>query len=107
MTFFLLLGGYVTPFGSFDTALLGLLRHPEKAGRLRTHPELMSTAVEEFLRWDGSAQNAIRRFAVEDMEPAGTRIGKGDTVLLCIGSANRDPRRFTDPDELRLDRGRR
>jgi cytochrome P450 len=38
------------------------------------------------------------------MELAGARIGKGDTVLLSIGSANRDPRHFVDPDELRLDR---
>lgn len=104
MTFFLLLGGYVTTFGSFGTAMLGLLLEPEKAEYLRTHPERISVAVEEFLRWDGSGQNSIRRFAIDDMELAGTRIGKGDTVMLSLGSANRDPRRFSDPDELRLDR---
>ena len=104
MTFFLLLGGYITTFGSFGTAVLGLLQNPEQAERLRTHPELMPAAVEEFLRWDGSAQNAIRRFALEEMEIAGQTIGKGDTVLLSLGSANRDHRRFADADKLVLDR---
>ena len=104
MTFFLLLGGYITTFGSFGTAMAGLLTQPEKAAQLRAHPELMPAAVEEFLRWDGSAQNAIRRFAIEEMELAGTRIGPGDTVILSLASANRDPRRFPEPDTLRLDR---
>jgi cytochrome P450 len=104
MSFFLLLGGYITTFGSFGTAMLGLLTHPERAEQLRAHPELMPTAVEEFLRWDGSAQNAIRRFAIEEMELAGTRIGRGDTVILSLASANRDPRRFPEPDTLRFDR---
>ncbi|MFF1837832.1 cytochrome P450 [Streptomyces sp. NPDC058231] len=104
MAFFLLLGGYITTFGSFGTAVLGLLTRPEKAEELRAHPELIPAAVEEFLRWDGSAQNSIRRFAVEELELAGTRIGKGDTVMLSIGSANRDPRRFPEPDEMRFDR---
>jgi cytochrome P450 len=104
MTFFLLLGGYITTFGSFGTAVLGLLTDPARADELRNRPELMPAAVEEFLRWDGSAQNAIRRFAIEDMEIAGTPIAKGDTVLLSLGSANRDPRRFEDPDALVLDR---
>ncbi|GAA4228952.1 cytochrome P450 [Actinomadura meridiana] len=104
MTFFLLLGGYITTFGSFGTAVLGLLTQPEKAARLRERPELMGAAVEEFLRWDGSAQNAIRRFAIEEMEIGGTLIPKGDTVLLSLGSANRDPRKFPDPEELRFDR---
>lgn len=104
MTFFLLLGGYITTFGSFGTAVVGLLRNPEKARWLRDNPELMPAAVEEFLRWDGSAQNAIRRFALEDMEIAGQRVAKGDTVLLSLASANRDPRRFADSEELVLDR---
>lgn len=104
MTFFLLLGGYITTFGSFGTAVAGLLRDPEQADRLRGTPELMPAAVEEFLRWDGSAQNAIRRFAVEEMEIAGQPIARGDTVLLSLGSANRDPRRFPDADRLVLDR---
>jgi cytochrome P450 len=104
MTFFLLLGGYITTFGSFGTAVVGLLQNPEKAELLRANPDLVPGAVEEFLRWDGSAQNAIRRFAVEDMEIAGQPIARGDTVILSLGSANRDPRRFPDAGEMVLDR---
>lgn len=104
MTFFLLLGGYVTTFGSFGTAVLGLLTQPDKAEQLRANPELIPEAVEEFLRWDGSAQNAMRRFAAEDMEIAGVPIGAGDTVILSLASANRDPRRFPEPDQLDFER---
>ncbi|ATY12795.1 cytochrome P450 [Amycolatopsis sp. AA4] len=104
MTFFLLLGGYVTTFGSFGTAVLGLLAQPEKAAQLRANPDLLPEAVEEFLRWDGSAQNSMRRFAIEEMEIAGVRIPKGDTVILSLGSANRDPRHFPDPDVLDFER---
>jgi cytochrome P450 len=104
MTFFLLLGGYITAFGSFGTATLALLTQPGKADQLRANPELIPEAVEEFLRWDGSAQNAMRRFALEDMTIGGAEIAAGDTVILSLASANRDPRKFPDPDELDFER---
>jgi cytochrome P450 len=104
MTFFLIIGGYDTTVGSIGSSLLALLTQPQQAARLRAHPELIPQAVEELLRWDGSAHNALRRFAIEDMEIAGTPIPKGDTVILSISSANRDPRHFVDPDELDFDR---
>lgn len=104
MTFFLLIGGYDSTVGSMGSSILGLLTQPDKADRLRAHPELIPQAVEELLRWDGSAQNALRRFAIEDMEIAGTRVAKGDAIVLSICSANRDPRHFLNPDVLDFDR---
>ncbi|WP_050788247.1 MULTISPECIES: cytochrome P450 [Actinomycetes] len=104
MTFFLVLGGYDTTVGSMGSTILALLTQPDKAQRLREHPELIPDAVEEMLRWDGSAHNALRRFAVEDMEICGTQVKAGDTVILSISSANRDPARFPDPDVLDFDR---
>lgn len=104
MTFFLIIGGYDTTVGSIGSSLLALLTQPEQAARLREHPDLIPRAVEEMLRWDGSAHNALRRFAIEEMEIAGAQIAQGDTVILSISSANRDPRHFVDPDELDFDR---
>jgi cytochrome P450 len=104
MTFFLVIGGYDTTVGSMGSSILALLTQPDKADRLRGQPELIPQAVEEMLRWDGSAHNALRRFALEDMEIAGTKIAKGDAVVLSISSANRDPRHFLNPDMLDFDR---
>jgi cytochrome P450 len=104
MSFFLVIGGYDTTVGSMGSSILALLTHPDLAERLREHPELIPDAVEELLRWDGSAHNALRRFAIEDMTIAGTHIAAGDAVILSISSANRDPARFSDPDELDIDR---
>jgi cytochrome P450 len=104
MSFFLLIGAYDTTVGSMGSAILALLTQPDQADRLRANPDLIPQAVEELLRWDGSAHNALRRFAIEDMEIAGTRIEKGDAVVLSIASANRDPRHFLNPDVLDFDR---
>jgi cytochrome P450 len=104
MTFFLVLGGYDTTVGSMGSSILALLTQPDKAARLRSNPELIPDAVEELLRWDGSAHNALRRFAIEDMTIAGTPIAAGDTVILSIASANRDPSRFPGPHLLDFDR---
>lgn len=104
MTFFLVIGGYDTTVGSMGSSILALLTQPKMAERLRAEPERIPAAVEEMLRWDGSAHNALRRFAIEDMEIAGQQITKGDTVILSISSANRDPRHFLEPDVLDFDR---
>jgi cytochrome P450 len=104
MTFFLVIGGYDTTVGSIGSSILALLTQSDKAERLRREPELIPAAVEELLRWDGSAHNALRRFAIEEMEIAGQTIAKGDTVILSLSSANRDPRHFLEPDVLDFDR---
>ncbi len=104
MSFFLLIGAYDTTVGSMGSAMLALLTQPDQAERLRANPDQIPQAVEELLRWDGSAHNALRRFAIEDMEIGGTRIEKGDAVVLSIASANRDPRHFLNPDVLDFDR---
>ncbi|MBA8824600.1 hypothetical protein FHX42_001947 [Saccharopolyspora lacisalsi] len=64
----------------------------------------MPTAAEELLRFDPPPQLAIRRFAVADVDIGGTTVPAGDTVMLSLASAHRDPDRFTDPDALDLTR---
>jgi cytochrome P450 len=64
---------------------------------------LLSTAVDEYLRFESSNQLGNRR-AVQAVEVGGVRFEPGALVTLCIGAANRDPAQFERPDELRLDR---
>ena len=63
----------------------------------------MPGAVEELLRYDSPVQRN-RRLAMEDMEFGGKRIRKGDSVLVFMGSANRDAAKFADPDTLDVTR---
>jgi cytochrome P450 len=104
MTFFLLLGGYDTTVGQIGASVLALINNPDKADRIRSHPESTATAVEELMRWDGSTHSGIRRFAIEDMTIAGVEVAKGDVVVVSLGAANRDPERFESPEILDFDR---
>ena len=71
---------------------------------LRRLPELIVPGVEEFLRFESSVQFWPTRTALEDIEIAGTTIPKGSPVIPVYGSGNRDPNRFTNPDQVDLER---
>ncbi len=83
--------------------LVALARHPDQRTLLRDNPDLIENAVEELLRFDPPAQVSGRQ-ATADFEVAGVTIRRGDNIGLMIGAANRDKRRWSDADELRLDR---
>ncbi|MBA2349931.1 MAG: cytochrome P450 [Solirubrobacterales bacterium] len=99
----LLFGGHETTTNLIANGFLALLRNPEQAHRLLDEPGLATSAVEELNRYDGPAKMVVRRAAV-DHERAGRRIEAGQRVLLVQCSANRDPRRFEEPDRLDLGR---
>ncbi|WKG00877.1 cytochrome P450 [Mycolicibacterium sp. HK-90] len=82
---------------------LTLLEHPGERARLVAEPGLLSTAIEEMLRYV-SPVNVFTRTATKDTELRGVRIAEGDRVALFFPSANRDETRFRDPD--RFDIGR-
>lgn len=103
-TLLLIFAGHETTVNLIAHSVLTLLRHPEALEKLRRHPELIVPAVEELLRFESSVQFWHTRSAVEDIDIAGTTIPKGAPIFLAYGSANRDPERFTDPDELDLER---
>jgi cytochrome P450 len=71
--------------------------------RLATDPALASTAVDEVLRFQCATGDIARR-ATEDLELAGVRVRAGDKVVVSVTSANRDERRFTDPDRFDIAR---
>ncbi|QHC23187.1 cytochrome P450 family protein [Streptomyces sp. GS7] len=87
-----------------SSGLLVLLRHPEQLAALRRDTRLLPAAVEEILRFTHPNQLAIRRFPTEDMELGGVMIPAGDTVMLALSSAHRDPACFTDPDRFDIRR---
>ncbi|MGW4204892.1 cytochrome P450 family protein [Streptomyces sp. NPDC004726] len=104
LAFLILLAGYENAVQLIGNATLALLRHPGQLAALRNDPGRIGAAVEEFFRYDGPALLAIRRFPVEDLTIGGVTVPKGETVLLSLASANRDPSRFPDPGLLDLDR---
>jgi len=95
----LLLAGNETTTNLISNATLAMSRFPERQTELREHPEMMETAVEEFLRYDGSVQ-FTSRILTEPAEFQGHTIDAGQSVLLVLASANRDPNVFDHPDEL-------
>jgi cytochrome P450 len=99
----LLFAGHETTANLIGNGLLALLRHPEQLALLRAEPELMPAAVEELLRYDSPVQRN-RRLAMQDMSFGGKEIRQGDSVLVFMGSANRDPARFQDPGALDITR---
>ena len=99
----LLLAGHETTTNLIGNGLFALTEHPGQAARLRAEPELLPSAVEEFLRYDSSVQGAVR-FARQTVEIGGRTIEQGSTLLLLLGAANRDPAQFPDPDALDVSR---
>ncbi len=100
--FVLMLGGIDTTWSTLGSMLFHLGSHPADLERLVNEPELMPTAVEEFLRYYSPV--TIARYITEDAEIAGCPVSAGQRVLLSYPSANRDPDYFEKPDELLLDR---
>jgi pentalenic acid synthase len=81
-----------------------LLTDPDQRARLAADPELPEQAVEELLRYLSILQFDVRRTALVDVEIDGQVIAAGETVVLALPVANRDPARFADPDKLDLAR---
>ena len=106
-TLILLVGaGTVTTTDLLGNAVLALLHHPAHAARIRdpeASPAFLSNAVEELLRYDSPVQ-MTGRYLTEHVEIDGQRMGRGQSVLLWLGAANRDPARFSAPDALDFDR---
>jgi pimeloyl-[acyl-carrier protein] synthase len=99
----LLVAGHETTVNLIGNGSLALLRHPDQRKRLQNDPGLITTAVEELLRFDGPVQRTAR-IPSEDVVIGGRTIGKGEMVMPFIGAADRDPAQFPDPDRLDLGR---
>lgn len=99
----LLVAGHETTVNLIGNGMLAMLQHREQWQVLVDDPSLARNATEELLRYDSPVQ-LTSRFAMEDMEVAGTPIRRGTVVYPVLGAANRDPDVFERPDSLDIRR---
>jgi cytochrome P450 len=102
-TIITLVGGHETTMNLIASGFLTLLRNPASLEQLRKKPEIVSSAVEELLRYESPVQHTAR-IAPADMQLGGRTIQKGSRVVAVLAAANRDPKRFPEPDRLDLER---
>ena len=104
LSFALLAGGFETTSLLIGNGMLALLRNPEQMALLRANPDLISQAIEEFLRYDTPVDCSTPRFAREDVYIGDTLVQAGEAVLCMFASANRDLPVTGDADHLDISR---
>jgi len=103
MLVLLLVAGHETTVNLIGNGVLALLRNPDQLALLRREPGLLTSAVEELLRWDSPVQ-LTARVVGEACELGGQALRPGELVMPLLGAANRDPAQFREPDRLDLTR---
>lgn len=99
----LLSAGVDTTVHGLGACLYAVATHPEQWQRLRADPSLARIAFDEAVRWESPVQTFFR-VAADDVEVGGTVVPEGRKILMFLGSANRDPRHWADPDSFDLSR---
>lgn len=99
----LLSAGLDTTVYGIGAAIYCLARFPEEWARLRRDPALARNAFEEAVRFESPVQTFFRT-TTRDVEIGGCRVGEGEKILMFLGAANRDPRRWADPDRYDITR---
>lgn len=101
----LVYAGHITTAHMLGNALHALLKHPDQLRDLQKDPSIAQPACEELLRYDGPVQSMVR-VAINDTPLHDQTIKAGDRVFPMLNAANRDPRRFDNPDQLDIHRER-
>ena len=104
-TMVLLEAGHEATVNALGNGMKALLAHRDQWRRLVAGEVDAATAVEELLRWDSPLQMFARWVLEPGVEIAGQPLAVGDQVAMLFGSAQRDPRRFDDPDRFDVARG--
>jgi cytochrome P450 len=99
----LLFAGHETTTNLLSTATLTMMRNPDQRARLAANPELASSAVEEFLRYEAPT-NAMGRIVRRTHEVRGVTLKEGDRLFAIINAANRDETQFPDADKVDVGR---
>jgi cytochrome P450 len=96
--------GHETTVNLIGNGLLALYRNPDQLHLLKSDLSLMADAIEELLRYDSSVQVTGRTTLEYVEEIGGISLEKGQSVICLLGSANRDPEVYPDPDRLDISR---
>ena len=99
----LLSAGLDTTVNGIGAAVYCLARFPDQLARLRSDPTLARNAFEEAIRFESPVQTFFRT-TTREVELGGHRVGEGEKVLMFLGAANRDPRRWENPDSYDVTR---
>ncbi|WP_138732202.1 cytochrome P450 [Modestobacter excelsi] len=99
----LLTAGVDTTVHALSAILYAFATHPHQWARLVADPSLARVAFDEAIRWESPVQTFFRT-TTTDVGIGGTVVPEGRKVLMFLAAANRDPRRWTDPDRFDLDR---
>jgi cytochrome P450 len=100
----MLRGGHETTASQIASGLLTLFQHPDQMKMLQNDPSLLNSAVEEMLRFNTIVHYVGARVAIADVEIGGQIVKKGEGVYALISAANRDPDKFSDPDQFDITR---
>jgi 4-methoxybenzoate monooxygenase (O-demethylating) len=95
--------GLDTTVNGIGHLILAFATFPDQWDKLRARPELAKRALDESLRWDSTAQTFFRTTA-RDVEVDGETIPEDSKIILFLGAANRDPRKWEQPDAFELER---
>ncbi|WP_096199564.1 cytochrome P450 [Bacillus sp. FJAT-45350] len=99
----LVIAGHETTVNLVSNSVYCLLTNPNQYQKLKENPILLDTAIEEFLRYESPTQ-MIARIASEDVTINQIEIKKGEQVYVLLGAANRDPKKFDNPNTLDITR---
>ena len=103
--FQLVVAGHDTTASLIGNGVVALLDHPGQLDALLAGPRQLSTAIDELIRFTAPVPHATFRMTTEPVTLDGVEIPAHEQVLVCLGSANRDPGRFPAPDVLDIGRG--
>ncbi|WP_046472304.1 cytochrome P450 family protein [Allosalinactinospora lopnorensis] len=104
MVFTLIMAGHETTAHLICNGTVALLTHPEQLDLVRRDPERLPAAVHELQRWCHPVLMTRLRYTAEDVELGGVRLKVGEPVQALLLGANRDPRKYTDPDRFDITR---
>jgi cytochrome P450 len=97
----IIFGGLETTSAMLANTIWALLNHPAHYEAVLAHPDLLSQAIEESLRWEAPVQSCTR-YVTRPITMHGVEFSPGDMVQGMVGAANRDPEHFTQPDAFNL-----
>ena len=104
MAFLLLAAGYETTASLISNGILALLHHPDQLAALQADPARIGPATQELVRYDSPVKMPMLRFTTAPIQVAGAVIPAGQTLVLFLSAANRDPGRFRAAGDLNTGR---